>query len=150
MVDRLVEELGEQLPGQNGRRAFPPAAAVAAAGPEFLKQSAGLGYRSGYVWELAASLVEGRLDLLAFEDPELPTAELYRKLRQIKGVGDYAAATILMLLGRYEHLAIDSEMRAFVSKKYLKGQPAGDSQIRAIYAPWGNWQYLAYWFDAPV
>jgi 3-methyladenine DNA glycosylase/8-oxoguanine DNA glycosylase len=94
--------------------------------------------------------VEGRLDLSSFEDPALPTGELYQRLRQIKGVGDYAAATILMLLGRYEYLAIDSEMRAFVAKKYFNGQPAGDSQIRAIYAPWGRWQYLAYWFDAPI
>ena len=70
-------------------------------------------------------------------------------LGQIKGVGPYAAATILMILGRYEHLAIDSEMRAFVSKKYYPDQPITEAQIRAIYAPWGKWQYLAYWFDAP-
>jgi hypothetical protein len=38
-------------------------------------------------------------------------------------------------------------MRAFVSRKYFEGHPPTDAQIRAIYEPWGRWQYLAYWFD---
>lgn len=149
MVDRLVERLGEPFPGRPGWLAFPTPQAIARAGPEFLKQETGLGYRSDYVWQLAQEVAEGRLDLTTFETGDTPTEALLRSLRQLKGVGPYAAATILMLLGRYEHLAIDTEMRAFVSRKYLAGQPAGDADIRAIYAPWGRWQYLAYWFDSP-
>ena len=138
MVDRLVTRLGEPLPGQSEQRAFPPPAAIA-----------GLGYRSSYVWELAAAVAEERLDLSTLEDPACPTEMLQQELRQLKGVGPYATATILMLLGRYEHLAIDTELRTFVAKKYFDGQPPGEEQIRAIYAPWGRWQYLAYWFDSP-
>ena len=107
-----------------------------------------MGYRSAYVWELAAAVVDGKVNLDIFENQELPTEELYRMLRQIKGVGDYAASTILMLLGRYDRLAIDSELRAFVFKKYFDDQPVSNDQIQTIYAPWGHWQYLAYWFDA--
>lgn len=147
MVDRLAARLGQPFPGQEAWRAFPTPAAIAAAGPEFLKAEIGLGYRSPYLWELAAAVAEGRLELAPFERPDYPAPELYRALRRIKGVGDYAAATLLMLLGRYEQLAIDSEMRAFVSRKYLAGQPPTDAQIKAIYQPWGRWQYLAYWFD---
>jgi 3-methyladenine DNA glycosylase/8-oxoguanine DNA glycosylase len=147
MVDRLAARLGQPFPGQEAWRAFPTPAAIAAAGPEFLKAEIGLGYRSPYLWELATVVAEGRLELAQLERPDYPVSELYRALRQIKGVGDYAAATILMLLGRYEQLAIDSEMRAFVSRKYLAGQPPTDAQIKAIYQPWGRWQYLAYWFD---
>lgn len=148
MVERLVAKLGNPFPGVPGRRAFPTADAIAQAGPEFLKQETGLGYRSAYVWELAAAVVEGRLDLTTFESPDYPTDELHRALCQIKGVGDYAAATILMLLGRYEHLAVDSELRAFVTKKYFAGQTPSLAELRAIYEPWGRWKYLAYWFDA--
>lgn len=149
MVERLVTRLGEPFPGQPELQAFPSAEAIAAAGPAILKQEAGLGYRSNYVWELATNIAEKHLDLSSLEDPALPTEDLYRSLRRIKGIGEYAAATILMLLGRYERLAIDSEMKAFVARKYLAGQPGTDAEIRAIYAPWGKWQYLAYWFDAP-
>lgn len=150
MVDRLVAKLGEPLPGQAQASAFPTPEAIAAAGPEFLKRETGLGYRSDYVWELAVKVAEGQLDLAGLADPSLSTVELQRELRKIKGVGEYAAATMLMLLGRYEHLAIDSELRAFATKKYFNGEAPADAQLRAIYAPWGKWQYLAYWFDMPA
>lgn len=148
MVRLLVEKLGQPCVGQPEWRAFPTPAAIAAAGVDFLRQEVGLGYRSAYLWELAQAVVDGTLDLPALDDPAHSTAEVRRALLQIKGVGHYAAATILMLLGRYEYLAIDTEMRAFVSKKYGEGAPPSDEQIRTLYAPWGRWQYLAYWFDA--
>lgn len=149
MVDRLVTALGRPLPGYRDCLAFPSPADIAATTPEFLKEETGLGYRSPYVWELAAAVAEDRLDLARFEDPNKPTKEVLAELHQLKGVGPYAAATILMLLGRYEHLAIDSEMRSFVSKKYFGGERVTHGQIQKIYAPWGRWQYLAYWFDTP-
>ncbi|GIK39344.1 MAG: hypothetical protein BroJett011_31770 [Chloroflexota bacterium] len=150
LVERLTALLGEPFPGRDEWRAFPTPAAITAAGPEVLRQEIRLGYRSGYIWELASAVAEGRLDLSTLEDPALPTAELMRRLRQIKGVGPYAAATLLMILGRYEHLAVDTELVSHVSKKYFGGQPAGEAEMRGIYAPWGRWQYLAYWFDAPA
>ncbi len=148
MVERLVTKLGEAFPGQPEWRAFPTPEAIVAAGPDFLKAETGLGYRSGYVWELAANVVSGELDLAIFDNPALAVEALHRDLRRLKGVGDYAAATILMLLGRYERLAIDSELRSFASTKYFNGETPTDAQIKELYAPWGAWQYLAYWFDA--
>lgn len=148
MVDRLVTTLGEVFPGQDEWRAFPTAEAVALAGKRFLAEEVRLGYRSHYLWQLATEVADGHINLQGFEDPALPTKELHRALLGIKGVGSYAAATLLMILGRYEELAIDTEMHAFVAKKYFQGRRASEAQIRAIYAPWGRWQYLAYWFDA--
>ena len=147
MVERLTTKLGSVAPEQPTWNAFPTPAAIAGAGTEFLRQEIGLGYRSSYVWELAVAVASGQLDLKSLEDPNLPCDELYRALRQIKGVGDYAAASLLMLLGRYERLAIDSVTRAFVAKKYYNGNAVNDAQIQAIYAPWARWRYLAYWFD---
>lgn len=149
MVERLVQHLGDPLPGRPELRAFPTPAAIARAGAERLRRETGLGYRSAYVWELARDIVEGRIDLGALEDPRRPASELRRDLLALRGVGDYAAATILMLLGRYEHLAIDSELRAAVARKYGAGEPISDDRIRALYEPWGRWRYLAAWFDAP-
>lgn len=150
MVDRLTTSLGRPFPGQTEWCTFPTPAAITEAGVESLKNETGLGYRSPYVWELAAAVAKGQFDLSGFEDSERPADEVYQALRQIKGVGPYAAATIFMLLGRYEHLAVDSEMRAFVSRKYFDGEPVSNSQIQQIYAPWGRWRYLAYWFDSPA
>jgi 3-methyladenine DNA glycosylase/8-oxoguanine DNA glycosylase len=150
MVHLLTEKLGQPVPGDDSRRAFPTAAAIAAAGPDFLRQETGLGYRSGYVWQLADDVASGRLNLADFEQPDIPTDELYKAVRRLKGFGDYATATVLMLLGRYDRLAIDSELRSFVTRKYFNGQPPQkEADIRAIYEPWGRWRYLAYWFDVP-
>lgn len=150
MVDRFVTALGKPLPGSSDCLAFPGPADIAAVTPEFLKRETGLGYRSPYIWELAAAVAEERLDLDSFEDDERPTKAVLADLNRIKGVGPYAAATILMLLGRYEYLAVDSAMRSFVSKKYFGGERVTNGQIEQIYASWGRWQYLAYWFDAPA
>ena len=57
------------------------------------------------------------------------------------------AISVVFVVG---YLAIATELRTFVSTKYFAGQPASDTQIRSIYAPWGRWQYLAYWFDSPA
>jgi 3-methyladenine DNA glycosylase/8-oxoguanine DNA glycosylase len=147
MVDRLVAMLGERFPGQAAWRAFPTAEAIAAAGEARLAEEVRLGYRSRYLWQLAVDVAEGHVDLASLEDPNIPAPELRQALLRLPGIGSYAAATLLMIMGRYEHLAIDSQMRAFVAKKYFQGQPVSMAQIRATYAPWGKWQYLAYWFD---
>jgi 3-methyladenine DNA glycosylase/8-oxoguanine DNA glycosylase len=147
MVDRLVTTLGEPFPGRHEWRAFPTPEAVAVAGERFLVEEVRLGYRSHYLWRMATEVAEGHLNLQALEDPHLSLKDLRQILLSIKGVGSYAAATLLMILGRYEELAIDTALRAFVTKKYFAGQRVSEAHIRAVYAPWGRWQYLAYWFD---
>ena len=150
MVKLLTEKLGRPYPGSETQRAFPDAAAIAAAGPDVLRRETGLGYRSAYVWQLAGDVAEGKLNLAEFEQPERPTDDLYKAVRRLKGFGDYATSTVLMLLGRYDRLAIDSALRTFVTRKYFNGQPPPkEADIRAIYEPWGKWRYLAYWFDVP-
>lgn len=147
MVERLVAVLGEEFPGQKSCQAFPTVMAIATAGEEVLRYEVRLGYRGRYLWQLALAVAEGRLDLASLEAPDISIRELRQALLRIKGIGSYATATLLMLLGRYEELAIDSQMRAFVARKYFRGQPVTLAQIRQTYAPWGRWQYLAYWFD---
>jgi 3-methyladenine DNA glycosylase/8-oxoguanine DNA glycosylase len=148
MVDRLVATFGDAFPGHQEWRPFPTPEVVAVAGEKLLVEEVRLGYRSHYLWQLATQVAEGRLDFHTLEDPALPTKDLRRALLGIKGVGSYAAATLLMILGRYDELAVDTQMHAFVAQKYFAGQRVSEAQIRALYAPWGRWQYLAYWFDA--
>jgi 3-methyladenine DNA glycosylase/8-oxoguanine DNA glycosylase len=146
-IHRLVATLGEVFPGRKAWRAFPTAEAIAAAGERYLAQEVRLGYRSRYLWQLAADVAESRLELQTLEDPQMPLQALRQNLLRITGIGSYAAATLLMSLGRYGELAIDSQMRAFVAKKYFQGQAVSVAQVRETYAAWGKWQYLAYWFD---
>jgi len=147
MVKRLVGAFGAPYPGDPARRAFPTPEALAAATPEAFAEVARLGFRAPYVYALAQRIAAGELDLEALRDPAIPTLELKKRLLSIKGVGNYAAATLLMLLGRYDELAVDTAFRQFVSRKYFQGQYPSDQEAQALYAEWGKWKYLAYWFD---
>jgi 3-methyladenine DNA glycosylase/8-oxoguanine DNA glycosylase len=147
MVARLVATLGEPYAPEPNLRAFPTPEAIARADPHVFTEIIPLGYRGHYIHRLAQQVVSGELDLEALRDISTPTQTLKRQLQAIRGVGPYATHTLLMLLGRYEELAIDSEMRAFVRQHYFEGNSPKDKEIRAVYEAWGRWRYLAYWFD---
>jgi 3-methyladenine DNA glycosylase/8-oxoguanine DNA glycosylase len=146
MTRALCDALGQPFPGDPTRRAFPTPAAVAAAPPEALV-AARFGYRAPYVVALARRVVGGELDLEGLSHSDLPTPELRRALLGIKGVGPYAAATLLMLLGRYDALGYDTVLRDFVSRRYFAGERRPERELLAVYDDWGPWRYLAYWFE---
>ncbi len=146
MVEGLVEAFGDPCP-TGGGRAFPTAGALAAVSEvEFASRTA-LGYRAAYVHELARRVASGEMDLEALASSDLPTPELRDELLAIRGVGPYAAATLLMILGRYDEVAVDSVFREFVSDRYFSGERPSDAEAREVYGTWGRWKYLAYWFD---
>lgn len=147
MVERLVALIGEPYAPDPNLHAFPTPEQLAAADVELLRQEVRLGYRSDYISQLAQEVASGKRELESLKDGSLTRAELKEELKSIKGVGEYAANTLLMLLGYYDELALDSEMRSFVAKHYFDGRTPSDKEILSIYDRWGEWRYLAYWFD---
>ncbi|MBN2502856.1 MAG: DNA-3-methyladenine glycosylase 2 family protein [Anaerolineales bacterium] len=147
MIENLVNGFGASYPGDPDRHAFPTPETIASVDPEAFAEVVRMGYRAPYVYELAQQIAAGTVDLEDWRDESFPTPELKKKLLAIKGVGNYAAATLLMILGRYDELAVDTVFRQFVSEKYFGGEKVPDAEGIALYADWGKWQYLAYWFD---
>jgi 3-methyladenine DNA glycosylase/8-oxoguanine DNA glycosylase len=147
MVANLVEALGQPYPGNPALKSFPTPEAMAKKKPEYFTETVRMGYRGPYVSEIARQVVAGKLDLEGWLTSDLPTPDLKKELLAVKGVGNYAAATMLMLLGRYDELAVDTVFRDFVSKKYFGGDRPADAEMAAVYEKWGEWKYLAYWFD---
>ncbi|MDX1663612.1 MAG: hypothetical protein R3272_07450 [Candidatus Promineifilaceae bacterium] len=153
MTARTVEGLGAPHPTlpetAEVRHAFPEPAAVMEAGVAFFRDHVRAGYRADYVVALAerAEELEALRERASVEDA-LPTDELRKRLLSFRGIGPYAAATLLMLLGRYDYLAIDSEVRAFTSRHYFDGRTGSNAEIRALYEVWGPWKYLAYALDS--
>jgi 3-methyladenine DNA glycosylase/8-oxoguanine DNA glycosylase len=146
MVQALVSTFGAPLESNPERRAFPTADRIATSDEETLRSRVRLGYRSPYVLALARALDSGDLDLEAFKNSHLPTPELRKRLLAIKGVGGYAAANLLMLLGRYDYLPVDSWALKVVSQEWYDGQPIGEAEVEAAFKRWGEWKGLAYWF----
>ncbi len=145
MVEALVAEYGAPLPTDPSRHAFPTPAQLATANEEELR-GVGLGYRAPFILELAQQIADGKLNLEQLKEDSFPTPEAHCRLLAIKGSGEYAAASLLMLLGRYDYLPVDSWARKLVSHEWYDGRPIGRQEVETAFEHWGAWKGLAYWF----
>jgi N-glycosylase/DNA lyase len=144
MTHAIVDGLGEPAAGAPERRAFPSPAAMADAGEAFYRDAARAGYRGAYLRDLAARVAEGRLDLEGLADPALPDAEAAERLLALQGVGPYAAAHMMMLLGRYRPLVLDSWTRP--TYRRIAGRPrVTDKGIERAFRRYGRFAGLAFW-----
>jgi 3-methyladenine DNA glycosylase/8-oxoguanine DNA glycosylase len=143
MTTALVEHLGDPAP--DGRRAFPSAAAMAAADESFYREVVRAGYRAPYLRQLAASVASGGVDLEALADPALPDEEAAARLLALPGIGPYGAAHVMLTsLGRYSRLVLDSWTRPTYAR--LNGRKAADKTIeRRFRRLYGDWAGLAFW-----
>jgi len=146
MVEALVSQFGAPLPADPTRRAFPTPDRLAPTDAETLRSEIRLGYRAPYILELAQTVATGALDLEALKTADIPTPEVRKQLLAIKGVGDYAAANLLMLLGRYDFIPVDSWALKMVSHEWHDGEPVGRAEVETAFERWGEWKGLAYWF----
>jgi N-glycosylase/DNA lyase len=144
MVSALVGELGTAAAGAAERRAFPAPATVADAGDAFFRDVARAGYRGPYLRALAEDVASGRLDLEALIDPALPDQEVADRLLRIAGVGPYAMSHMMMLLGRYRQLILDSWTRP----KYRRvsgRRRITDKGIERAFRRYREFAGLAFW-----
>jgi 3-methyladenine DNA glycosylase/8-oxoguanine DNA glycosylase len=150
MVSAIVEHLGDRAPGAPAEgpfgHAFPSPAAMAEAPVSFYRDVARAGYRGAYLRTLAESVASGEVDLegLASADPDdLPDDEVAATLLALPGVGPYAAAHVMMLIGRYSRLVLDSWTRPKYAS--LNGRKATDSAIERRFRRYGRYSGLAFW-----
>ena len=146
MIEALVNQLGSPLPGDRDRRAFPTPAQIAAVDEIFLREKTKLGYRAPRIINLARDVAAGNLDLEVLKDPSLESSEVREALRAIKGVGSYAAASLMTMLGHFGDIPVDSWARTQVSRFWHNGESVTQDQVREAFAAWGDWQALVYWF----
>ena len=102
MVTNLCRMFGEPCPGDGEAFTFPGPDRLAAASVRDL-QEAKLGFRARYVSEFARRVVDGDLDLDAW-CREQDTDALRATVLGVKGIGNYAANHLLMLLGHYDQI----------------------------------------------
>jgi 3-methyladenine DNA glycosylase/8-oxoguanine DNA glycosylase len=142
MVGALVDHLGAEA--AEGR-AFPSAEAMAAAGENFYRDVARAGYRAPYLRAVAGAVADGSLDLEALDgSSDLDDAEVVARLLALPGVGPYAAAHVMLLLGRYSPLVLDSWTRPTYAR--LVGKKAvSDRTIARRFRRYREYAGLAFW-----
>jgi 3-methyladenine DNA glycosylase/8-oxoguanine DNA glycosylase len=120
---------------------------MAGAGEAFYRDVARAGYRGPYLIGIARAVTAGELDLDALQratTDELPDDELERRLLALPGVGPYAAAHIMMTIGRYSRLILDSWTRPTYARLAGK-KTASDAQILRRFRKFGPYAGLAFW-----
>jgi N-glycosylase/DNA lyase len=139
MVTALVDGLGDG--------AFPEPRVMAGAPAKFYRDIARAGYRGAYLKALAKDVASGSLNLESLR-PEygLPDADVEERLLALPGVGPYACAHIMMLLGRYHRLVFDSWTRPAYLRITGKRR-ASDRAIERAFRPYGAFAGLAFWLS---
>src|SRR2546430_1029082 len=134
-----VARLPPDVPGEDARKLE----AMAKASEAFYKNTVRAGYRGPYLRSLASDVAGGKLDLEALNDPKLPDEEVAARLLALPGCGPYATAHMMMLLGRYSRLILDSWTRPKYAR--LRGRKASDKTIERRFRPYRDYAGLAFW-----
>lgn len=146
---RMVHRLSDVAPRVSAADPprFPFAQELLSAGEQLLRRHARLGYRAASVLRLCEDVVSGATDLGPAERGELDGPELRAFFRSLPGIGPVTARYLATLHGHFDSLAVDSLVRAYLGDKHFGGRRPSDKEVQAIYAPFGPWRALAYWFE---
>ncbi len=130
---------------ERGGGAFPEPALLAKTPDAWYRDVAKMGYRGPYIKSIARDVAAGRLDLEAFLPGRgFDDDEVEERLRELAGVGPYAAAHIMQLLGRHKRLVLDSWTRPTYLRLAGKKR-AKDRSIERAFARYGEYAGLAFW-----
>mmetsp|Transcript_22708 Transcript_22708/g.31761 ORF Transcript_22708/g.31761 Transcript_22708/m.31761 type:complete len:302 (+) Transcript_22708:120-1025(+) len=144
----LCNELGREA-------AFPTPKEVLAVGVDELKQRCKLGYRAQRVRRLALA-VEKRegvtpLDLKWLEDESRTRLEVFKRVKDIYGFGNFAAHNVCQLLGHFDSFPYDSETARHFKEHHRVTKALKMNDLAKLaarhYSRYAPYQFLAYWFE---
>jgi len=93
-------------------------------------------------------VAKGRVDLEALaatSRDDLPDDEVATQLLALPGIGPYAAAHIMLMLGRYDRLILDSWTRPTYARLLGRKAPVSDRVIERRFNRYGPYAGLAFW-----
>jgi 3-methyladenine DNA glycosylase/8-oxoguanine DNA glycosylase len=146
LSQKLVDHFGAAIEQDAaGRKTFPSAQTIARARESTLR-TLGLGYRAPYVLKLARGVVDGSIRLETLTHSIAPTDLVRKQLIALPGIGPYAAAALLALLGKHDYIPVDTEAVSAVGGYFYGGKKVSEREINAVFEQWGRHRALAYWF----
>jgi len=163
MNERLCAVLGEPVGraetvralGVAGR-AFPRASRLGRTREGTLRSRCGVGYRDRRIVALSKGFArgsfdtkKGRVSVGAVADAARGYDEVFGELLSLPGIGPYAAANVMQLMGRYERVPIDTETvrhgRVVLGMEGTGGELK--KRLEKHYAAYGAQAFRSYWFE---
>jgi N-glycosylase/DNA lyase len=131
-VESLASTFGNRIDiGGEGRWAFPPSAALSAAGEQALRDLR-LGYKAKYVAGTANHVVEGKVDLFALREEAYGPA--LDAVTGLPGVADKIGNCVLLFsLDKLEAFPVDVHIERAVEREYaprFDGKPMTKKRMR--------------------
>ena len=150
MVNALVTNLGDAPAGDRDalHSAFPTAEVMAKQDERFYRDVVRSGYRAPRFVELAELQATGAIDLEVLgraSRDEIPDEEVERQLLALPGIGPYAAAHVMMTIGRNSKLILDSWTRPKYKRVTNARRQPTDDQITRRFRRYGPEAGLAFW-----
>jgi 3-methyladenine DNA glycosylase/8-oxoguanine DNA glycosylase len=131
---------------------FPSSKEIACLDESFLKRHCNLGYRAENIVRLARDVESGKVKLEEVFESET----IYKEMMKIKGFGPFACATLMMCVGFYQVVPVDSEtvrhLEEFHGRKVpdkvgmRKKLEIVQQHVKDIYEKYAPFQSLAYWY----
>jgi len=126
---------------------FPGPQEIIEMGMESLKTKVKMGYRAEYVYEFSEKVIDGLYDINSWENID-DTQVLKEKILSVKGIGEYSANHIMMLLGNYSFLPLDSVVGKYLIENYFPGtKDMAPKDLIKPFEKFGKWKYLVFRFD---
>ena len=150
MVRALVTSLGEPPLGSRDplHAAFPTPEVMAQQNERFYRDVVRSGYRAPSFVRLATIVATGELDLEALgrsTREERSDADVEEALLALPGIGPYAAAHVMMTLGRNSKLILDSCTGPTYARLSKGRRQPTDAQIQRRFRRYGPEAGLAFW-----
>lgn len=161
MNRRLCEVVGPRVDGEGSVakdargdvRGFPDAAGLGRVRAGTLRSRCRVGYRDARIVALSrlfgANRAHGGVEVARLEDAATPDAEVWDTLLGLPGIGPYAAANVMQLLGRYGRLPLDTESvrHGRVVLGYTGTPKQVMTRLHEHYVPFGPDAFRSYWLE---
>jgi 3-methyladenine DNA glycosylase/8-oxoguanine DNA glycosylase len=151
MVHTLVRELGEPAVGfarEPLANAFPTSLAMAERDERFYRDVVRSGYRAPHMVRLSRMVADGEIDverLGSASRDELPDEDVEALLLSLPGIGPYAAAHVMMTLGRNSQPILDSWTRPTYARATGRRRIPADATIERRFRRYAPNAGLAFW-----
>ncbi len=150
MINR-ISQIGPPVRHFVYLNAWPTPREILRAGETYLSDVCRLGYRVGSILAFCEDVCSKNIDpdqlVNLAQDERVTSDDLIERLRAIHGIGPSSAHYLLGFLGRHDHLSIDSATIAHVARTHTKGKKPTLAKIEKIYASFGRWKNLVWWFE---
>ncbi len=122
--------------------AFPEPEAILAAGEDWLRETARVGYRAASIAAAARAARDGGLDDIEADSAAGDGERVYARLQELAGIGPATAGFLVLLMGHFDRPSVNSATIRVATDAWFDGRRPAPREVVARIAPAGEFQGL--------